>query len=425
MTTSEFRKLVGQSPVSTRLNSLETRISFGGIGEPKVFKSIVDLYTFVSYQVENWEKLPKIDNNISGLKSYVALKDFLESSVQDYLQKSLTENELKQWTVYNLGQQNLSRFSGSFSDFKDPRSQFIARLSEEFDVDTALGAFYYFKESQSLGSYQPKQVKGLLMAYEFSANEKSTIFSRTKNELTSLRKLEKTYENAVSEINQQHVEHIAQSQDEYKKSVRELDSFKIEKIEEFNEWFSNSQQDFIKFSEGSSNRIEELEEIYEKKLQLEKPAKYWDKKSKEYYRQATLMRNIVTTVISIFGGFLMAILIISPERIFVSLQEPGNQAIFIRWAVIFVLLVSLVVFIVRALTKVMFSSYHLARDAEEKHTLTFFYLALINGTKSEISAEDRKMIIQSLFSRSDTGLLKGDSTPEMPNDFISKIFPKS
>lgn len=424
MTTSEFRKLVGKSPNKDFLSKLNIQLSFGRIGEAKVFTSLTDLYSFLSYQVENWERLPEIDNSISGLTGYKNIKTFIESHVGDYLQKELTQTELDSWLTYRLRRDNLSNFERSLSDYKDTRSQFIVKLHKEFGENTALGAYNYFKGSQSLGSYPATQIKGLLMAYEFESKEKSAIFSRTKNELTSLRKLEKTYENAVSEVNKQHVEHIAQSQDEYKKSVRELDSFKVEKIEEFNEWFSNSQQDFIKFSEGSSNRIEELEEIYEKKLQLEKPAKYWDKKSKEYLRQANLMRNIVTVIIGILGGFLIAVLIVSPERIFMSLLEPGNQAIFIRWTVIFILLVSLVVFIVRALTKVMFSSYHLARDAEEKHTLTFFYLALINGTKSEISDEDRKMIIQSLFSRSDTGLLKGDSTPEMPNDFISKIFPK-
>jgi hypothetical protein len=77
-------------------------------------------------------------------------------------------------------------------------------------------------------------------------------------------------------------------------------------------------------------------------------------------------------------------------------------------------------FAVRALTKYMFSSYHLARDAEERHTLTFFYLALLKDT--DVKDEDRKLILQSLFSRVETGLLKDDSSPTMPSDTISRIF---
>jgi len=51
--------------------------------------------------------------------------------------------------------------------------------------------------------------------------------------------------------------------------------------------------------------------------------------------------------------------------------------------------------------KAMFSSFHLARDAEEREHLTFVYLALINDSK--IEKEDRQLIMQSLFSRADTG----------------------
>jgi hypothetical protein len=71
----------------------------------------------------------------------------------------------------------------------------------------------------------------------------------------------------------------------------------------------------------------------------------------------------------------------------------------------------------------MFSSYHLVRDAEERHTLTFFYLALLKDT--EVKDEDRNLILQSLFSRVETGLLKDDSSPTMPSDAISKIFTKN
>jgi hypothetical protein len=76
----------------------------------------------------------------------------------------------------------------------------------------------------------------------------------------------------------------------------------------------------------------------------------------------------------------------------------------------------------RAITKVMFSSFHLARDSEERNTLTYFYLSLVNDSK--IDEKDRHLVVQSLFSRADTGLLKEDSSPTMPNDFVGKIFGK-
>lgn len=69
----------------------------------------------------------------------------------------------------------------------------------------------------------------------------------------------------------------------------------------------------------------------------------------------------------------------------------------------------------------MFSNFHLARDAEEREKLTYMYLALISN--GEFNEEERKIVLQSLFSRSDTGLLKEDSSPTMPgiNTFIDKM----
>jgi hypothetical protein len=118
---------------------------------------------------------------------------------------------------------------------------------------------------------------------------------------------------------------------------------------------------------------------------------------------------------------LASILIVSPDWIFNTVFK-GNSIAVVRWSIVFITLISLIAFSVRALTKYMFSSFHLARDAEERHTLTFFYLALLKDT--DVNDEDRKLILQSLFSRVETGLLKDDSSPTMPSDGISKFINK-
>jgi hypothetical protein len=71
------------------------------------------------------------------------------------------------------------------------------------------------------------------------------------------------------------------------------------------------------------------------------------------------------------------------------------------------------------LAKLTFSSFHLSRDAEEREQLTHFYLALKKDTA--IEPEERQLILQSLFSRADTGLLKDDSSPTMPTSIIEKF----
>ena len=80
-------------------------------------------------------------------------------------------------------------------------------------------------------------------------------------------------------------------------------------------------------------------------------------------------------------------------------------------------------FSIKVVSKVMFSSFHLARDSEERYTLTYFYLALLKD--SNVTSDEKQLIMQSLFSRADTGLLKEDSSPTMPNDMVGKIFNKT
>lgn len=60
----------------------------------------------------------------------------------------------------------------------------------------------------------------------------------------------------------------------------------------------------------------------------------------------------------------------------------------------------------------MFSAYHLSLDVQKIQRLAYVYVAMIKD--SSIEKEDRHLVMQSLFSRADTGLLKEDPSPTMP-----------
>lgn len=89
---------------------------------------------------------------------------------------------------------------------------------------------------------------------------------------------------------------------------------------------------------------------------------------------------------------------------------------------IITVITSIAVYMLRLFVKLSTSSFHLARDAKERNRLTFFYLALIQ--KKAVTEKERAIILNSLFSRSDTGLIKGDSAPTMAvnvADFLQNI----
>lgn len=145
------------------------------------------------------------------------------------------------------------------------------------------------------------------------------------------------------------------------------------------------------------------------------------KKSTNYYAQGNSAKTLLYWIVGVACALLSIILITSPDYIFNTVFD-GNKIAIVRWSVVFITLLSLIAFAIRALSKYMFSSFHLARDAEERHTLTFFYLSLLKDT--EVKDDDRKLILQSLFSRAETGLLKDESGPTMPSDISSKLMGK-
>ncbi len=114
---------------------------------------------------------------------------------------------------------------------------------------------------------------------------------------------------------------------------------------------------------------------------------------------------------------LMIILYNVPSQLDVSLDSFSFQSL--RATLILALLVSIGVYLIRLFVKLALSAYHLSRDAKERYQLTYVYLSLINEGK--ISEKDRTIVLQSLFSRADTGLLKGDSSPTLPDGMINQL----
>ncbi len=189
-----------------------------------------------------------------------------------------------------------------------------------------------------------------------------------------------------------------------------MTGLKIQKKEKWQKWY-----------EPAVNKIAELELTYKEKLKLEEPAKYWNERALKLKKQGWISVAIIVLLVLLVSWSLGEILWKTPEQLYSSWFGNDKSAA-IRWSIVYVTLISFIAYCIRALTKVMFSSFHLARDCEERYTLTYFYLSLLKDSK--VDDKDRQLIMQSLFSRAETGLLKDDSSPTMPSDAISKIITK-
>ncbi len=171
-----------------------------------------------------------------------------------------------------------------------------------------------------------------------------------------------------------------------------------------NQEFRNKFQDFL---DNGRVKIHELEDTYEEKLRLEKPAEYWKRAGKKFRCQAHGWSTVLCISLAI-GIALFAVFFwywTKGQKIPIKFDT-------IQGVVIFSTVLALYAFLIRTFSRLAFSAFHLMRDAEEREQLTYLYLSL---TKEKVIDEtSRNLILQALFSRSETGLLAGESGPSMP-----------
>lgn len=177
-----------------------------------------------------------------------------------------------------------------------------------------------------------------------------------------------------------------------------------QKIEEELQQNKKANEEFL---QEKLNKFKDLEKLYDENLRLKKPAEYWSKMSSDYEQKGKKYIGW-----SIIMG-LIALLLLSSILIFVpEITNFDNWFDLLKNTAIFTIITTIWIYILRIFIKIAMSSFHLARDAKEREQLTYFYLSLIN--EKAVTDSERELIITSLFSRSDTGLLKGDASPEMP-----------
>ena len=167
------------------------------------------------------------------------------------------------------------------------------------------------------------------------------------------------------------------------------------------------------FSERDK-RCADLENLYENKLRIEKPADYWKLMSEMYAKKGKVWLIAGCLLAGLIIAMLICIIIFVPN----VFDSDSHWFDILKNSAIVTVIAGVAIYVLRIFVKMALSSFHLGRDAKEREQLSYYYLALIK--ENAITDRERALIINSLFSRSDTGLLKGESTPTMATN-ISDI----
>lgn len=409
MTNSEFKKKILEVNDVEWFKNVEETFSFPYINVSVKQKGITAIYIFLNQQIKGWENIENLPSEFQDSKNYfLYIRQEILNFVNAYSQSEQSTLE-GNWRNIKNRLNNVSNFPFVYNC---PETEFLLKIFSE-TPQYFLSAFNFTINGNSLHSNNRDNLIGYILAYEFKQRGNSDLTARRHSEKSSLSKLRNDFQKYLSDSEDELVTYLNDTKVNFEEHIKEIDELKANKDELITKWFENSKIFFDEFCNQSNIIIKELEATYKENLKLSEPAKYWNDRAKILRNQGWWALGIMVVLIIIATWSLGEILWNSPEQIYSSFFN-GDKSAAIRWSIVYVTIISLVAFCIRAITKVMFSSFHLARDCEERHTLTYFYLALLKD--SDVTDSERQLIMQSLFSRAETGLLKDDSSPAMPND---------
>jgi len=419
MTQTELRKKLSETVNTNWFNSVEFEMNYSHLNLSYEFKGFAHLHKFANQQIRGWEKLSENLPNelIASKRHFESLENQLVNFIDSY---GSQESEANLKSYFRNTKNQIQNSTNSYFTYDCPETDFLIEVHKNHPK-SFIGAYSYLIGNLNQNINNKDNLNGYLLAYEFALKDSTEITERRNKEKLSLSRLRTKLENSLPELESQLVDHLKNSTEKYDEYSKAIDDFKEDKEKTYSDWFINTKGDFEKFSSKSDKRLQELENTYQEKLKLEEPAKYWSERAKKLKKQGWIALAVLIALILIVVFSLGKLLWTTPEQIYESFFS-GDKSAAIRWSIIYITFISFMAFAIRAVTKVMFSSFHLARDCEERHTLTYFYLSLLKD--STVDKEDKKLIMQALFSRAETGLLKDDASPTMPNDIVGKFMSK-
>lgn len=155
-----------------------------------------------------------------------------------------------------------------------------------------------------------------------------------------------------------------------------------------------------------NKRLEDLESAYKEKLKLEAPETLWNERAKNQ------IWSIVIWIILTIATAGILIYMLSNCLIPIVLEATPKNNLLISPISMLVLITAFMIYIIKVEIKFLTSSWHLRTAYQQKAALTRFYQALV-ADGAVISEEERLLIMRSLFSEVNTGLVNNSEKSDL------------
>ncbi|MEQ9725202.1 DUF6161 domain-containing protein [Pseudomonas sp. WHRI 8822A] len=288
---------------------------------------------------------------------------------------------------------------------------------ESYRVSMAAGeTFFTAISTGAVGSISFEVIKGQNLAYEAVMQDESNTVKRRQAEVKTFKATRARLLSKVDEFIADTDSSKAKYEQWFNVSQVEVENLREahrSAVEADQSVFLSSHDSALK---GCDQRLSDMEALLKEKLRMEGPAYYWKKSAYKYRCQGLIWTLALIAWAALALGYFRDFFLAwaGGDRMALNLAS-------LEGAVIFAAIISSFIFMSRVFSKLAFSSFHLQRDAEEREQLTHLYLALSHDLS--VDEETRKIVLQSLFSRSETGLLANESGPTMPGvqDVVTSV----
>ena len=380
----------------------------------RIAKSNFEYWNSVSREgySQEWEKL---NRNITRVREYLSTIEELDlESIRNYFYNNIPsnwekiENEKYLYIISIDSPIDKDTGFGSIKEFVSFYTQYLTTYLK----DAVIKFIRLSKNNHEIGNY-------LTSTYQYNFYPALYLL---KQNLSDLKESKDDFETNIVLPIKNKLQEISDNSDE---QYKEITTFIETKHNEIQKQFDEQYKGLKEFSssiniwqEEKEARLNDLEETYKNKLSLEAPEELWYNRSKEYREKAKYWTWVLIGSALALVGFLTGLVMVIHDYSLDTIQEIP----FISKSFILVSIISFFVYIIRVLIKIVMSNHHLATEYEQKAALTRFYQALtLAGT--DIAQEERIIIIHSLFSKSDTGLVKTDSSNDV--DAILSVLSKN
>ena len=356
------------------------------------------------------EMCKEIRNSWNGLNDKIkALKKYLEK------QDELTKDRLYDFMYYN--------FSNNYNVVQNDMRVYNFPLSSPIDKDNGISMIRIFIDYY-LNSWAKDNLSTAIKNYVYIEKDKSYIGQYLNSTSAysflpaffvfnkEIRKEEMPFNNFQEEVVKpvsEKVEKIdSQINDKFKETTNLIEEKDKDIINLFDEHKNEIDEFKTKINEWRDNKerqIEKLEETYKSKLQLEAPETLWESRAAKYRIKSRWWMgglSVFIVVLLVSGGYFAV-------KIHDYVQEMAKGIPFISKSFIYVALISFLIYIIRIIIKIIISNQHMSMEYEQKAALTRFYQALIQDGK-EVDKEEKLIIFNALFRKTDTGLIKSDNS---------------